>query len=75
MDIISDMEELGFENQIEEFTTYFNKNFSYIYQISISDKQISSFLKRPEIRRLSLEDKANLFCDWIMSQNLCDYVE
>lgn len=75
--LLNDLEDLGFDTQIqfEEFQKYFRDNYGHVHSITVTDSQLTDFLKQDYIRRLPIEKKADYFNDYIMSQGLCDYVE
>jgi len=62
------------ENPIDDFKLYFREHYPYIY-CDLSNREISKFLTSNHIMALPIEQQANLFSDYLMSQGLCDVDE
>ncbi len=77
MNILDTLDELGFDTnlQVEEFLKYLKANYSYIYNISLSGPEVIRFLKQDYVRRASVEKKADLFSDFLLSQGNCEVME
>jgi hypothetical protein len=66
-----DIKPLNEEIDLDSFKDFFNKNYSHIYH-NFSDRDIQNFLRGKE--SLPLEKQADLFADYITSQDLGDVV-
>lgn len=56
---------------IKKFNEYFRNNYSYI-QHSLTDKQVADFLNQSYVKNSKIENQADLFSDYLLSQNLAD---
>jgi len=66
-----DLKPLNEEIDLDSFKDFFNKNYSHIYH-NCRDRDIQSFLRGKE--SLPLKKQADLFADYITSQDLGDVV-
>jgi len=57
------------ENRMKTFMIYFRDNFSHITP-QISSKEIEDFLSQDHIKGKELHQKADLFADFLLSQDL-----
>jgi hypothetical protein len=62
------------ENPVDDFKLYFREHYPHIY-CELSNREISKFLTSNHIMSLPIEQKADLFSDYLMSQGLCDVDE
>lgn len=59
---------------MEEFKTYFRHNYSHV-EPQISDADIERFLSQDHIKDKSLDKKADLFCDYLLANDLAEVQE
>lgn len=62
------------ENPIDDFKLYFREHYPHI-SCNLSNREVSAFLTANHIMALPIEQKADLFSDYLMSQGLCDVDE
>lgn len=74
--LLNNIEDLGFDSKVQfnEFLSYFIKNYPHLNP-HLSGPEMERYLRQPHIRRCTIEKKADLFSDYILSQDLCDVIE
>lgn len=62
------------QTSVMEFKEYFRKNYSHLHFI-MSDEDILEFLKREYVKDEVIEKQADLFSDYLLSQDMVEDVQ